>query len=57
MANDKVNMPSGSGGLMRYFDEYKSKIQIKPGLVVVFILVIIILVLILHLYGKGWFGI
>ncbi|MBI5393086.1 preprotein translocase subunit Sec61beta [Candidatus Woesearchaeota archaeon] len=56
MASDKINMPQGSGGLMRYFDEYKSKIQLKPGNIIVLIIVIIILEIILHIYGNTWFG-
>lgn len=30
MAKDKVYMPSGSGGLMRYSEEGKELIKIKP---------------------------
>ncbi|MEM2956326.1 MAG: preprotein translocase subunit Sec61beta [Candidatus Pacearchaeota archaeon] len=40
----KISMPSGMGGLMRYFDEYKSKIQIKPTYVIAFVIILIILV-------------
>jgi preprotein translocase subunit Sec61beta len=56
MASDRINLPQGTGGLMRYFDEYKSKIQLKPGHIIVLIIVIIILEIILHLYGNSWFG-
>ena len=46
MADDgKISMPSGMGGLMRYFDEYKSKIQLKPAYVVVMVVLFIALVL------------
>ena len=55
--NDKINMPSGMGGLVRYFDEYKSKIELKPGHVIILIVVIIIIELILHIYGNSWLGI
>jgi preprotein translocase subunit Sec61beta len=41
MADEGIRMPSGMGGLMRYFDEYSSKIQIKP-LHVVFLIVLFI---------------
>ena len=34
MARDRINMPSGMGGLVRYFDEYHSKITFKPGHIV-----------------------
>lgn len=44
MADDKISMPSGMGGLMRYFDEYKSKIQLKPAYVVVSVVLMIVLV-------------
>lgn len=58
MAKDnKINMPSGIGGLVRYFDEYKSKIEFKPGMVIVMVVAIIIIVAILHTYGNTWLGI
>jgi len=44
MADDKINMPSGMGGLMRYFDEYKSKLQMHPGYVIAMVVVLIIFV-------------
>lgn len=50
-------MPSGIGGLVRYFDEYKSKIEFKPGVVIIMVLVVIIIMIILHSSGKAWFGI
>jgi preprotein translocase subunit Sec61beta len=49
MADDRISMPSGMGGLVRYFDEYKSKIRIKPAHVVVLIAVVIVLELVLWL--------
>ncbi len=57
MANDKVNMPSGMGGLTRYFDEYKSKISLQPGHVVILAVLIIVIILLLHAYGNSWLGI
>ena len=56
MANDKVSMPSSQGGLTRYFDEYKSKITIKPGHVIVIAIIVMIIVLILHAYGGSLLG-
>jgi len=44
MADNKISMPSGMGGLMRYFDEYKSKIQLKPVYVIVLVVAMILLV-------------
>ena len=53
MADNKVNMPMSTAGLTRYFDDYKSKIQFKPGYIVIFTILIIILVMILHLFGSS----
>ena len=52
MANDRIQMPSGMGGLVRYFDEYKSKIQFTPGTVIVFIVLVILIEIFLHNYGM-----
>lgn len=53
---EKIQMPSGMGGLVRYFDDYKSKIEFKPIIVIVMIVIAIILEIILHRMGNGWFG-
>lgn len=42
MATPTLRIPSAGGGLVRYFDEYKSKIQLKPE-VIVFIIILVIL--------------
>lgn len=34
-------MPSGYGGLMRYNEEYKSRFQLKPSHVVIFVILIL----------------
>ena len=47
MADNKISMPSGMGGLTRYFDEYKSKIQFSPAQVVIFVAVLIALVVLI----------
>jgi preprotein translocase subunit Sec61beta len=54
--NSKVNMPSGTGGLVRYFDEYKSKIEFKPGMIIILVIIIIIIEIILHLQGFRFLG-
>lgn len=56
MAEDKIRMPMGQGGLVRYFDEYKSKIEFSPGTVIVMCIVIIALVVILHYFGGSFLG-
>lgn len=57
MSKDKINMPQGIGGLVRYFDEYKSKIEFKPGVIIIMVLVVILIMAILHTYGLTWFGV
>lgn len=42
MADNKVQMPAGFGGLMRFQDEYASKINLKPTHVIIFIIAIIL---------------
>jgi len=53
---DKIRMPSGMGGLVRYFDEYKSRLQIKPAHVIALIILVILIEVFLHLQGKALFG-
>jgi len=47
---DQINMPMGSGGLINYKEEYKSKLQIKPTHVIVFIIAIILFVTALKIF-------
>ena len=55
-AQRKVSMPSSYGGIMRYFEEYKSKLIIKPGHVIFLSVVTIIAIIMLHIFGRGIFG-
>lgn len=50
--DNKIRLPSGQGGLTRYFDEYKSKIVFSPGLVVIFTLLIMVAVILLHIWSP-----
>ena len=43
MANDRVSMPQSGGGLIRYFDDYKSKIEIDKKWIIVTIVVVAII--------------
>lgn len=47
-------MPSGMGGLVRYFDDYKSKIEFKPGHIIFMIILLVIIIIILNVYGASW---
>lgn len=57
MAQDKISMPSGMGGLVRYFDEYQSKIKFKPGHIVILSVIVVIIMLFLYSYGNRLLGI
>jgi len=56
MANDKIQMPSSGAGLTRYFDDYHSKIEMKPEHVIVLIILVIVIEIILNWQGYAWFG-
>lgn len=56
MAQDKISMPSSMAGLTRYFDDYKSKIELKPEHVIVLIIVVILIEVLLNWQGAAWFG-
>ncbi|MBI2630529.1 preprotein translocase subunit Sec61beta [Candidatus Pacearchaeota archaeon] len=42
MSDNRISMPSGMGGLLRYNEEYPSKLMLKPSHVVAFIILIIL---------------
>ena len=46
---DNILMPSGSGGLMRYNEEYESKFKLTPNQVVIFIAITVVGMFILKL--------
>lgn len=48
---EQVRMPSGMGGLVRYFDDFKTKISLSPILIMVLIISVIVLEYILHNFG------
>ena len=56
MAQNKVSMPSSGAGITRYFDDYKSKIEFKPGHIIVMTIIVMIVVILLHIYGQGFLG-
>jgi preprotein translocase subunit Sec61beta len=50
MANSGLSVPSGSGGLVRYNEEYNSSFKLEPTQVIIFIILIIALVFILKIF-------
>ncbi|MAH01863.1 hypothetical protein CMO87_01860 [Candidatus Woesearchaeota archaeon] len=55
--DNKISMPSGMGGLMRYFDEYKSRIRIKPGHILIMVVIVMAIMIFLYSYGNTLLGI
>ncbi len=49
MAAPQLRVPSSGGGLVRYFDEYKSKIQIKPEFIILLIILVVIFEILLRI--------
>ena len=54
---NKITMPSGMGGLVRYFDEYDSRIKFKPGHIIILCFVVMAIMLFLYAYGNRLLGI
>ncbi len=50
MAKDSINLPGGFGGLMRYNEEYDSKLKMKPVHVIIFIILVMVFVLGLKIF-------
>ncbi len=50
MADNSISMPAGFGGLMRYDEEYDSKLKFGPGAVIGMIIATIVFVLGLRLF-------
>ncbi len=42
MAQDKISMPSSGGGLVRYFEDYKSRLEVPPLYIIIIIAVVIV---------------
>lgn len=57
MSQGKISMPSSSGGLQRYYDEYKSKYEFKPQWVIVLVVIIILIEILLHTQGLKIIGV
>ncbi len=55
MADNRINLPSGSGGIVRYFDKSISKIEIAPEIAVGVIIALAVLLIIIHAWQAGVF--
>jgi preprotein translocase subunit Sec61beta len=48
---EKLYMPMGTGGLLRYSEEGKELIKIKPKQVIMIVIVVVVLELLLKFFG------
>jgi len=56
MAQEKSRMPMSTAGITTYFEDYKSKIEIKPGHIIIFSVVVILIIVALHMWGSAFLG-
>ncbi len=49
-------MPASTAGLTRYFEDYRSKIEIKPAYVIVLAVLVMLVVILLNVYGSAMLG-
>lgn len=47
---DRINVPSSMGGLVRYNEEYESKLKLKPEYVIIFIILVIVFTAVLKIF-------
>lgn len=48
MANERITMPQSGGGLLRYYEDYKSRFEIDKIWIIVAIVLVIIIELVLQ---------
>ncbi len=53
---NRVSMPASTAGLTRYFEDYRSKIALKPAYVLVLAIAIMVILIILNAYGSALLG-
>ena len=49
---EQLRIPASSGGLVRYFDEYKSKLQVKPEFIILAIILVIVFSIVIRFLIK-----
>ena len=52
----KVRLPSSGGGIMQYYDEYSSKVNVTPIQVIIMVIIVMLIVVLLHMVGPSIFG-
>lgn len=50
---DQIRIPQSGGGIVRYMEDYQSKIEFGPIWVIVMIVLVILAEFAMHFLGKG----
>jgi len=50
MADNKISLPSGQGGLTSFKEDSHSRLRFEPGHVIVLSVIVIIVMIFLHIY-------
>ncbi|MEM4239734.1 MAG: preprotein translocase subunit Sec61beta [Candidatus Woesearchaeota archaeon] len=53
---NRVSMPASTAGLTRYFEDYRSRIEIKPAYVIVMAVAVMLIIILLNAYGSTLLG-
>jgi len=56
MAKDKTRMPMSTAGITTYFEDYRSKIEFKPGTVIIMCIAVVLVAVALHMWAGGILG-
>ena len=48
MASERISLPQSGGGIVRYFEDFKTKIELSPVIVIIAILLVTIIEIILY---------
>lgn len=54
---NRISMPASTAGLTRYFEDYRSKIELKPAYVIVLAVLVMLVLIILNSYGSSLLGV
>ena len=54
--DDKIRMPSSTAGITQYYDEVKTKVEMRPEWVIALAIIVIIIEILLQIYGNSLFG-
>jgi preprotein translocase subunit Sec61beta len=54
--DDRIRLPSSTAGITQYWDDVKTKVELKPVHVIALAVIIMLLEIFLQLYGASFFG-